>query len=61
MTILRIPVFAVTVAVRLLPLWLKIYKDKGKVGKDIEHYDKFLQLLKEADPGIPELIDAKER
>lgn len=60
MTILRIPAFAVTVAVRLLPLWSKIYKDKGKVRKAIEHYDKFLYLWKDADPGIPEIIDAKK-
>ncbi|MDH5406044.1 MAG: hypothetical protein OEZ30_02705 [Candidatus Aminicenantes bacterium] len=47
-------------AVRLLPLWSKIYKDKGKVRKAIEHYDKFLYLWKDADPGIPEIIDAKK-
>ena len=38
----------------------RIYQDKGKVGKAIEHDDKFLQLLKEADSGIPEIIDAKK-
>ncbi|MFB0519515.1 MAG: hypothetical protein ACETWC_09575 [Acidobacteriota bacterium] len=61
MTILRIRVFAVTVAVRLLPLWSKIYKDKGSVGKAIEHYDKFLYLWKDANSGIPEVEDAKKR
>ncbi len=30
-------------------------------GKAIEHYDKFLQLWKDADHGIPELIDAQKR
>ena len=39
----------------------KIYQEKGWVGKAIEHYDKFLHLWKEADPGIPEVIDAKKR
>ena len=61
MTILMIPAFAITLAVRLLPLWSKIYEDKGKVGKAIEHYDKFLHLWKDTDPGIPELIDAQKR
>ena len=34
---------------------------KGLKGKAIEHYDKFLHLWKEADSGIPKLIDAKKR
>jgi len=38
-----------------------IYQEKGWEGKAIEHYDKFLHLWKEADLGIPELIDAKKR
>jgi len=30
-------------------------------GKAIEHYQKFLSLSKDADPGIVEVEDAKER
>ena len=39
----------------------KIYQKKGWVGKAIEHYDKFLHLWKDANPGIPELDDAKKQ
>jgi len=37
----------------------KIYQQQGKKTKAIEHYEKFLDLWKEADPGIPEVEDAK--
>jgi len=37
----------------------KICAQKGWKGKAIEHYAKFLDLWKDADPGIPELEDAK--
>jgi hypothetical protein len=33
----------------------KIYEQKGWVGKAIEHYEKFLDLWKDADPGIAEV------
>ncbi|NIM90238.1 MAG: protein kinase [Candidatus Aminicenantes bacterium] len=39
----------------------KICEEKGWEGKAIEHYQKFLDLWKDADPGIPEVIDAKKR
>ena len=39
----------------------KLYEEKGWEGKAIEHYEKFLDLWKDADPGIPELEDARER
>ena len=39
----------------------KIYEQQGNNGKAIEHYEKFLDLWKDADPGIPEVTDAKKR
>ena len=39
----------------------KICEQKGWRGKAIEHYEKFLTLWKEADPGLPEVADAMER
>ena len=39
----------------------KIYERKGWEGKAIEHYEKFLNLWKDADPGIAEVEDAKKR
>ncbi|NOR22597.1 MAG: protein kinase [Candidatus Aminicenantes bacterium] len=39
----------------------KIYEQKGWKGKAIEHYQKFLDLWKDADPGIAEVEDAKKR
>jgi serine/threonine protein kinase/Flp pilus assembly protein TadD len=38
----------------------KIYEQKGWKGKAIEHYQKFLNLWKDADPGIAEVEDAKK-
>jgi len=39
----------------------KIYEQKGWKGKAIEHYEKFLDLWKDADPGIADVEDAKKR
>jgi len=39
----------------------KIYEEKGWKGKAIENYEKFLNLWKNADPNIHEIIDAKKQ
>ncbi|MDH5706248.1 MAG: tetratricopeptide repeat protein, partial [Candidatus Aminicenantes bacterium] len=40
--------------------WLgKIYEEEGLKSKAIEHYERFLDLWKDADPGIVEVEDAK--
>jgi len=39
----------------------KLYEQKSWKGKAIENYDKFLTLWKDADPGIPEVEDARKR
>lgn len=39
----------------------KIYEQQGDTTKAIEHYEKFLNLLKDADPGIAEIEDARRR
>jgi tetratricopeptide (TPR) repeat protein len=39
----------------------KLYEQKGWEGKAIENYEKFLDLWKDADPGIAEVEDAKKR
>ena len=36
----------------------KIFEQKGKA---IEHYEKFLDLWKDADPGLAEVEDAKKK
>jgi len=38
-----------------------IYQQKDWKGKAIEHYEKFLDLWKDADPGISEVQDARKR
>jgi tetratricopeptide (TPR) repeat protein len=39
----------------------KLYERKGWKGKAIEHYRKFLDFWKDADPGIKEIEDARNR
>ena len=39
----------------------KINEQQGQKAKAIEHYEKFLDLWKDADPGITEVEDAEER
>ena len=39
----------------------KIAEQRGWPGKAIEHYEKFLDVWKDADPGLPEIEDAKKR
>jgi tetratricopeptide (TPR) repeat protein len=39
----------------------KLYERKGWAGKATEQYEKFLDLWKDADPGIAEVEDAKKR
>jgi tetratricopeptide (TPR) repeat protein len=39
----------------------KLYQEKGWEGKAIEQYEKFLEIWKDADPGIAELEEAKQR
>jgi len=39
----------------------KIYEQQGDISKAIENYEKFLSLWKNADPGLLEVEDAKQR
>jgi tetratricopeptide (TPR) repeat protein len=39
----------------------KLYEERAWIGKAIEHYQKFLDLWTDADPGIAEVGDAKKR
>jgi cytochrome c-type biogenesis protein CcmH/NrfG len=39
----------------------KIYEQQGDTAKAIEHYEKFLDLWKDADPGKAEVVDTRER
>jgi tetratricopeptide (TPR) repeat protein len=39
----------------------KLYEEKDLSSKAIEQYEKFLELWKDADPGLVELENAKKR
>jgi tetratricopeptide (TPR) repeat protein len=39
----------------------KIHEEQGNTAHAIEHYEKFLNLWKDADPSIAEVDDARER
>ncbi len=39
----------------------KIYEQQGNTSKALEHYETFLDIRKDADPGIDEVEDAKKR
>jgi tetratricopeptide (TPR) repeat protein/tRNA A-37 threonylcarbamoyl transferase component Bud32 len=39
----------------------KIYEKKGETTKSLEYYRRFLDIWKDADPGLPDVEDAKKR
>ena len=39
----------------------RIFEEQNENAGAIEHYERFLNLWKDADPGLPEVEDAKKR
>lgn len=39
----------------------KLYEERQMAGKAVKSYERFLELWKDADPGLPEVEDARTR